>query len=443
MDLSEIRTLYLRELRAALRERSIVVNSILLPIFLYPLLLWLVFTGITFVQGLEEGFVSRIAVFGVPVAHWEVVDSLRASELVELQDTFPSPEAAAGAVRAGELDAAVEFRPSPWDPGVIPREVGDSALPGPPPPAGEDRGSLLSSNFSVHVAYDRSEGRSETARRRAEGVIERYRDRWLEREGRALGLSTEELAVFRVERRNVSSEREMGAFLLAEMIPVFLVIMVALGCFVPAIDATAGERERGTWETTMSLAASRSSVVAAKYLYVVTLGATAGVLNILAMTASLGTVVGAMFGDATAALEFDYPSLAVPVMVIGALLLALFFAAAMMIVAAFARTFKDGQSMVTPIYLLALVPIVLGRAPDQHLTPALALVPIANVAIMIRDAIQGVFRWLLIGESIVVGVALVAGCLALARWILSFEDVLLGSYRGSLWKFLRERGAGG
>ena len=56
------------------------------------------------------------------------------------------------------------------------------------------------------------------------------------------------------------------------MMSFFLVIMVALGCFVPSIDSTAGERERSTWETLMTVSAPRSSVILAKYLYVATLG---------------------------------------------------------------------------------------------------------------------------------------------------------------------------
>ena len=63
MRWSEIRVLYLRELRSALRERSIVVTSLLLPVLLYPVMLWLMFTGMTFVQGLSEQATSRVAVF--------------------------------------------------------------------------------------------------------------------------------------------------------------------------------------------------------------------------------------------------------------------------------------------------------------------------------------------------------------------------------------------
>jgi len=415
---TDVRTLYRRELRSALRERSIVVNSILLPIFLYPVLLWLAFTGITFVQGLSEGYVSRVALFEVPPAHAEIADTLRSMDGVAVVDTFPDPGAARAAVEAEALDAVLSFE--------APREPADR----------------VAENVEVRIAYDRSESRSQRARDRVEGVVDRYRERWTRRAGRELGLEPGALAVFRVESRNVSSGGEMGAFILSELIPVFLVIMVALGCFVPAIDSTAGERERGTWETLMTVSASRTDLVVSKYLYVATLGMVAGALNVLAMTASMGAVLGPVLGGRAAGLDFEYPLSAIPIMILGAVILALFFAAAMMILASFARTFKDGQSMVTPIYWLALVPLFLGRAPDQHLTPGLAAVPIVNVVLMIRDAIQGVFSWLLVAESLAVGALVVAACLWLARWILGFEDVLLGSYDGSFWRFARERLAG-
>src|SRR5262245_51348333 len=60
IDWGQVRLLYARELRGALRERNIVVNSVLLPILLYPLILWGVFSAIMFVQGQTESFASRI-----------------------------------------------------------------------------------------------------------------------------------------------------------------------------------------------------------------------------------------------------------------------------------------------------------------------------------------------------------------------------------------------
>ncbi len=409
--------LYGRELRSALRERAIVVNSILLPIFMYPLILWLMFSAIVLVEGLSEGFVSRVALINLPPQHGELRDTLAAMESVELQVEPASPEAARARVRDGELDALVEFLP----------------------PSPESGAALLPDNFRIRLSYDRSEERSRRARSRVETVVGRYRDRWLEREALSLNVSREQLEQFRVERRNVSSETQMGAFLLSQMIPLFLVIMVALGCFYPAIDSTAGERERSTWETLMSVSASRLSVVTAKYLYVATLGLTAGILNVIAVMVSIGAVLRPILGRRSEAFQFSIPLSAVPVMMIGAVALALFFAAAMMILASFARKFKEGQAMITPVYWLALIPMFLTGAPDMHLTPTLGLVPIANVALMIKDAINEELNWLLVGETLLVELLLVGLCLWIARSVLQFEDFLLGSYDGSFWKFTRDR----
>jgi sodium transport system permease protein len=216
--------------------------------------------------------------------------------------------------------------------------------------------------------------------------------------------------------------------------------MVAFGCFYPAIDATAGERERATWETLMTVAASRMSVVIAKYLYVATMGIAAGILNVLAMFASMGAVLRPLLREETAgAFEFSFPPMAVPVMMAGAVALGLFFAAAMMILAAFARTFKEGQGMITPVFWLVLLPLTLGRSPDRTLTPVLALVPVANVAQMIKDAIRGIYLWPWIIETIAMEFALVVVCLIVARFVLRFEEFLLGSFGGSFWRFVRER----
>ncbi|HSG49352.1 MAG TPA: ABC transporter permease subunit, partial [Longimicrobiales bacterium] len=240
--------LYTRELRSALRERTIVVNSLLMPVFLYPVLLWVMFSALTFVQGLNEGFTSRVVLTNaVPAGHEGLLDSLQAREDMVMLGEMGEEEALS-LLREGEADAVVTFVP--------------------PPP----EGLRLRNNFQVEVRFDRAENRSSQARARMEAVVDGYRDGWIIREAEALGLGREERSVFAIVSESVSTSRDLGALLLGQMISLFLVIMVALGCFVPAVDTTAGERERSTWETLMTVAASRASVVTAKYLYVATLG---------------------------------------------------------------------------------------------------------------------------------------------------------------------------
>lgn len=410
----DVRVLYRREMRAALRDRTIVLNSILLPFFMYPVLLWLMFSAITFVQGLAESSKVKIGVLTQAPAAAEVADSLRRLPDVQVVVASSAPWGRSQ-VQNHSLDALVELLP-PTD--------SAAALPG---------------NFRVLLTYDQAENGGRQARDRVVDLVDRYRTRRLRQEAADLGVGPGALQQYIVAPHNVSTGRQMGARILAEMIPAFLVVVIALGCFFPAVETTAGERERSTWETLMTVSASRLSVVTAKYMYVATLGVTAAVLNVAAISISIGAVMAPLLRARSESMLFRLPLVAVPVMLLGAVALALFFAAAMMILASFARTFKDGQSMVTPVYWLALIPVLMGNSEDMHLSLGTAVVPIVNVTLMIRDALNGIVNWLLVAETFFVLVAVVAACLALARNILRFEDFLLGSYDGSFWRFVRER----
>jgi sodium transport system permease protein len=416
MNLREIGILYRHELRSALRERSIVINGILIPIFMYPLLLWGIFTAVTFVQGLNDGFTSRIVVEGegqLPAMHSPLIDSLRSLPNVEVLDDVEEPRAA---LAEGRVDALLT---------LLPAADASAALPG---------------NFRVAIAYDRAERRSADARARVDALVSRWRGRWLAELGDDLGLDAVDRRVFAVTGEDISTARDFTDLLLGYLLSTFLIIMVAIGCFLPAIDTTAGERERSTWETLMTVGASRGSVVVAKYLYVATLGVVAGALNVVALMVSIGAVLGPLLGDTEASLDVALTPQAAIVMVGAAALLAMTFAAAMMVFASFARSFKDGQAMVTPVMWLILLPILLGGEPsDVNLSTNSAIVPILNISMMIRDAIRGFFVWDAIAITLVVSLGLVALLLLVARRVLSFEEFLTGSFDGSFWRFAKQR----
>jgi sodium transport system permease protein len=409
----EILVLYRREVRSALRERTIVVNSILVPIFLYPFLLWVTISGLTFVRGQTEDLASRVAVRSWPADRVGLERELTQEAEVQLVHFPPSRGAAEALVRAGDLDAVLECLPP--------------ATPG------------LEGDFQVRIVFDESKERSAVARDRVSEAIDRYRDAWLKREAAALAVEPAGWSDFAVERRNVASGQDMGRFILGLMLPLFFVIMVAIGCFYPAVDATAGERERGTWETLMSVAASRRSIVASKYLFVATFGCLAGALNLTAVTLTMRPVLAPLMARTGEQLEFGVPLGALPIMLLSAVLLAGFVAAGMMLFASFARTFREGQSMVQPFYMMILLPVLFLQTPGIRFSTALALVPVVNVTMMVREAVTGVFHWPQIGLTMVVSVATVLGCIALATYILGFEDVLVGSYSGSLVGFVRDR----
>ena len=415
MRWDEVKVMYAREMRAALRERTIIVNSILIPVLLYPFMLWAVFTGISFVQGQTEGFVSRVAVIGSAAERPALMTALGDDDHVQIEDSGSLQGSPEDAVRDGRLDAVITLQPPP---------AGAGSVPG---------------NLQALITFNGSSERSAAAKKRLANAVSEFRQGWLLARAEALGITEPAWQAFTIESRNIASGREMGGFLLGLMLPVFFVIMVAVGCFYPAVDATAGERERGTWETLMTVAADRSSIVASKYLYVATFGCVAGALNLLAMVVSIRAILSPLLAEEDVAIEFGLPLTSLPLLLASAVLLAGFVAAGMMIFAAFARTFKEGQAMITPFYLLILLPVMFLQVPGLRLTVPLAMVPIVNVTMMIRGAIQGTLSWLPVLVTFVVGGAAIAACLFLASFILRYEDVVVGSFAGSFSRFVKQR----
>jgi sodium transport system permease protein len=410
----DILTLYRHELRMAFRERSIVVGSILMPLVLYPTILWLTFTGITFVQGQTEGQVARVVVHNAAAVHPALSSALRVGDKFQVV-TEPDARRAADLVRAGDADVFIAFAPAAG---------AAAALPG---------------NFTATLTFDASKERSAAARDRVAAAIEKFREDWLEREARARGVPTAGWNAFTLTDRDVSTGRQVGARILSMMLPLFFVIMVAIGCFYPAIDTTAGERERGTWETMLTLSVPRTRVVLAKYLSVATLGCLAGLINLAAMLVTIRPILAPLAARAGETLEFVVSPWSVPVVLVGAVLLAGFAAAGMMIFAVFARTFKEGQAMITPFYMLLFIPVFFMQDPDVTLTTKRALLPVMNVALMIREAIVGRLPWLQIALTVLSSVAVIALCIRAAAFILRFEDVIIGSYSGSFGQFVSRR----
>ena len=408
LQLSDIRILYMRELRAALRERNIILNTFLLPVFMYPLLLWIIYTGMTFVAGQTEEFVSRVMVQGGTDSSRQFENEIENEPKIE-RTRSTDPEAD---IRNGDLDVLVEVLPPP---------------------------DAIEGNFRIRLTYDDSKDRSRTGHQRIADMLSRYRAEYLENQAENLGLSRAQYQQFWVEMKNIATEQQMGRFILGILVPMMLIVMVSIGGMYAAIDSTAGEREKSTWETIMTVATSRSNIIVAKYLYVASMGSIAGLLNFIAMVFSMKAVLTPLLGNEIGTMAFTVPWLSVPLIMLLTILLALFISSGMMILASFARTFKEAQSMVTPFYVVIILPIMFLNMPGIEFSLPLAVVPVANVCMVFREAIMGIYHWPQIAVTILVEVGGICLLLWVATVILRYEDFLIGAYEGNIGKFLKER----
>ena len=125
--------------------------------------------------------------------------------------------------------------------------------------------------------------------------------------------------------------------LLATLIPLVLVLMTITGAVYPAIDLTAGERERGTLEAVMASPVPRYTVLIAKYLAVISVACLTALANLIAMFTTLwgSGLIDMIQGDGSSPLGMILPMLALLI------LFSLFFSAVLLSLTSFARSFKE------------------------------------------------------------------------------------------------------
>lgn len=172
---------------------------------------------------------------------------------------------------------------------------------------------------------------------------------------------------------------------LASLVPLVLVLMTIAGAVYPAIDLTAGERERGTLEAVIVSPTSRSVLLLAKYVAVVTVALLTAIANLTAMSITLwASGLGRMvFGGSGLTLLTMFQILCLLV------LFAMFFSAILLSITSFAKSFKEAQAYLIPVMLVSLAPGVLSLLPQVRLTNLLAAVPLANIVLLSRDVLVG------------------------------------------------------
>ncbi|MGM0488245.1 MAG: ABC transporter permease subunit/CPBP intramembrane protease [Planctomycetota bacterium] len=231
--------------------------------------------------------------------------------------------------------------------------------------------------------------------------------------------------------KKVSPSRE-APFSLATFVPLVLILMTITGSVYPAIDLTAGERERGTLETLIAAPVSRLMLLVAKYAAVLTVAVLTAIVNLVAMTVTLLTssLGRRVFPDGL--------SFTLMIEILGLMILfAAFFSAIVLALTSFARSFKEAQAYLIPVMLLAISPGLLSLMPGVELSGLLAVAPLVNIVLLSRDILEGTAEPGTAFLAILSTAAYAVAAIALAARIFG-NDALLYASQGS-WTELFQR----
>jgi len=392
-----VRTVIGKELLEVARDRRTLFLMVILPLLVYPLLfLATTQVAVSQVQKIQATTVRIGVTAEVPSG---LRDQLQPKDRIELVPT--TLDRGLAMVQSGELAGLLTVT-----------ETHSGGLAG-------------GGTVALHLAYDATSETSNRAQGQLKERLTEWRKRLVAARLVARDLPPSLLHPISLRSENIAPARKVSGHLLGQIVPLLIVMMVVLGAFYPAIEVTAGEKERGTLQTLLTAPLRPLEIILAKFVAVCAVAFIAGLANILSIGLLLLMV---KFMPGADALPFDVGISGGALAIIGlvSLLVGLLFSAVMMTVAVLARTFKEAQAYTTPVYLLSVAPVMFAQLPGMRLTGVLAFIPGLNQALLMREELEGTATAQQIFAVVVSSLVFTAGTLVVAARIFERESILLG-----------------
>ncbi|HOJ72917.1 MAG TPA: ABC transporter permease subunit/CPBP intramembrane protease [Phycisphaerae bacterium] len=438
--------IYRKELLEILRDRRTLTAMVVIPVVLYPLLM----LGFLRAAESEEARLRGLE-FVVEVPDERAAGDLRAiiDGVRRYQDEQADQQTACNSESPGHAAVpTADWSRARFDIRVRPEDAPDQQL-------GEevhlrvrvqsqlsDRNGAGPAQLSVHITFNEVNIKSRTAMEELSHILEDFRDLAVRErvagiiEAHAISAGVSPIAIdtilepVRIETVSVATDRQRGGWALGQIIPIILVLMTITGSVYPAIDLTAGERERGTLETLMATPVPPLQLILGKFLVVSTLGMLTAFLNVASVGATMH--FSGLTRSITHSMPVEIPLSVLPLILACMVPFSLLFAAILIAVCSFARTFKEAQSYVMPVILGAMIPAVAVTLPTARLGGILLVMPVGNMVLLAREIFQGSFLWSQVAVVLISTSFYAAAAVAVAVRLFGQEAVVFadaGSYK--------------
>jgi sodium transport system permease protein len=258
-------------------------------------------------------------------------------------------------------------------------------------------------------------------------LLNKFEDALRSARFRALNIDESVTKTVHLREENLASEKEKLAEVFGGALSYLFIIFCFLGSMYPAIDLAAGEKERGTLETILTSPASRLEILAGKFGVVVLTGILSVVIALIGLyigVVQVREIPSALLGTILGILELRYILLLVSLLIP----LSVFFAAILISLSIFAKSYKEAQSIITPMMIVIIVPAFIGLMPGITLNTITALIPILNVSLTTKAIIADTFTPILLAEVYLSLIAVASVSLVFCAWIFEREGTI---FRGS------------
>jgi sodium transport system permease protein len=404
MNWNHIVTVYLKELKDSLRDRRTLISMVVIPTLIMPLLMFGAGFVMSKVVRQAKSEATSLVILGGADSP-AIVAALKADPKFKVVE--PSMDYRA-MISEKHVRLAVEI------------------------PEGFEASLKGGGSKTVTLYHYQGEMKSGMGVGEVERFFRNLREKTVESRLTDRGLPADLVRPFAIKQENVAPPAKVGGNIIGGMVPYIIIILCFTGAMYPAIDLTAGEKERGTMETLLCSPVHRVNIVLGKFLMVMTASIATMVLTLLSTSVSIvfaGTLLmgkGGPMGHAGAGAGFMPVIDPAGILGVFAMIapIAVLFAALLLTISLAAKSYKEAQSYVSPLIIVILMPAMMGMMPGIELSAKTALVPIMNVCLACKEMLSGVWNWgylaLIFGST----AAFAAGAIALCVWMFNREDVM-------------------
>jgi sodium transport system permease protein len=383
--------IFRKELIDLFRDRKTLLATFLIPLLIIPFVFFLLGSAYSNVEKEARTYVP-IAVIG---------DGPLIKRLADIPGVrILEPANPHDALKQGELRAVIRI-PADWEEQIKRWRTAE-----------------------LTVFYDSTNQKSVYARGLIEDAIERYSKEVVNERLKRAGLPEQAIKPVAVSFENAASKEKLTGGMLAGVIPLMLVLSLASGGIAAANDLIAGEKERGTLEALMAAPVPASRVLTAKMLTVMVMSCISALASMISL--SLVFRFGPLRqGTEPFSLGFLSPS-TVLVLAVTILLLAAAFAALELTISTLAKTFKEGQTYMAGVVVMAMVPSYMMMPLNPvDIPPVYYVLPIFNGVAMCKEVFFGEVDPLHAAVALGSSLVYVAAVIALAARVFRREGALL------------------
>ncbi|MHC5110622.1 MAG: ABC transporter permease subunit/CPBP intramembrane protease [Planctomycetota bacterium] len=414
-----IKTVYGKELIDILRDRRTLIAMIVVPIVLYPLLMIGSIQAVSFqakslgeevllIGTLDEQQQQQIAILIDEDARLlERLAEARPVDAVDAEDLPNSLKQSKLAIADTRQNLIAAVQDREIHVGVI--------FTGDPTRADE------SMTIEVELLADLEEVRSRAAFYRISEMLERITNSRTNRALESRNLPQTLIRPFQIAATDLAAPQSI----LGQVLPLILILMTITGAIYPAIDLTAGERERGTLESLMVCPVPVFDLIVGKFMVVTTVAIMGAGLNLASVSA---TVYFGGFDQLLASTGGGIPIWTICMILLCLIPFAVLMSAIMIAVCSYARTFKEAQNYVTPVILAVLIPGGIAAMPTAKAEGVMLVMPVGNMVLLARDLLLGMnvpfsqFALAVLSTTLYAGAAVAIAAAIFGRESVVFAD---------------------